>query len=229
MGALTQRLLRRGCAVAAWEIDAGLYRALTDMLGSEERFHLFHEDFLKADLARGLPHLFGNNEIYVAANLPYYITSPCIMKLLESGLAIPRITVMVQKEVAQRVCAAPGSADFGAFSAAVQFFAEPKLLMTVSASCFYPQPEVSSAVIALNLRDSLPGDATDYLATVRMLFAMRRKTVRSNLRQAAGLSPEEADALLSSAGINGDARAENLSVSDFLSLSVTIRKNSIKI
>ncbi len=225
LGALTQRLLKRGCTVAAWEIDAGLCRALTDMLGGEERFHLFHEDFLKADLKRDLLPLFGDNEIYVAANLPYYITSPCIMKLLESGLAIPRITVMVQKEVAQRVCAAPGSADYGAFSAAVQFFAEPKLLMTVSAPCFYPQPEVSSAVISLSLRDSLPGDPAYYLAAVRMLFAMRRKTVRSNLRQAAGLSAEEADTLLTEAGINGDARAENLSVSDFVSLSVVIRKN----
>jgi len=225
LGALTQRLLRRGCTVAAWEIDAGLCRALTDMLGGEERFHLYHEDFLKADLAHDLLPLFGNNEIYVAANLPYYITSPCIMKLLESGLAIPRITVMVQKEVAQRVCASAGSTDYGAFSAAVQFFAEPELLTIVSAPCFYPQPEVSSAVISLRMHDAQPGTAADYLATVRMLFAMRRKTVRSNLRQATGLSQHEAETLLASAGINGDARAECLSVSDFISLSVVIRKN----
>ena len=229
LGALTQRLLQRGCTVAAWEIDAGLCRTLDALLGSEERFTLFHEDFLKADLARELPPVFGEREIYVAANLPYYITSPCIMKLLESGLAIRRITVMVQKEMAQRVCAVPGSADYSGFSAAVQFFAEPKMLLTVSSSCFYPQPEVSSAVMTLSLRETLPGDPAEYLATVRALFAMRRKTVRSNLRQAAGLSPEEAETLLSMAGVNGDARAENLSVNDFLSLSVVIHKNSIKI
>jgi 16S rRNA (adenine1518-N6/adenine1519-N6)-dimethyltransferase len=224
LGALTQRLLHRARAVAAYEIDAGLCRALSGIFQGERRFSLFHEDFLKAGLSADLTPLFGENEIYAAANLPYYITSPCIMKLLTCGLPLRRITVMVQKEVAQRVCASPGSADYGAISAAVQFFAEPRLLFAVPPSCFYPQPEVSSAVMALTLRETPPGDAESYLAAVRMLFAMRRKTVRSNLRQGMKLSQEEADALLKDAGVNGDARAEDLSVNDFLMVS---KKNPI--
>jgi 16S rRNA (adenine1518-N6/adenine1519-N6)-dimethyltransferase len=227
LGALTQRLLRRGCTVTAYEIDAGLCRALRAMYADEPRFSLFHGDFLKADLKADLMPLFGQNEMYVAANLPYYITSPCIMKLLESGLPISRVTVMVQKEVAQRVCAMPGSPDYGSLSAAVQFFAEPRLLFTVSASCFLPQPEVSSAVMTLALRDKLSGDAKSYLATVRILFAMRRKTVRSNLRQALNLSPEEAEALLGAAGVDADARAENLGVNDFLEISKKICEKTI--
>ena len=222
LGALTQRLLKRASAVAAYEIDAGLCRALGEIFEGEQRFSLFHEDFLKADLKKDLLPLFGQNNIYVAANLPYYITSPCIMKLVSCGLPIQRITVMVQKEVAQRICAAPNSAEYGSISAAVQFFAEPKLLFIVSGPCFYPQPEVSSAVMTLAMRDTLPGDAEAYLATVRTLFAMRRKTVRSNLRQSLGLSPLEAEELLVAAGVDGDARAENLAVKDFLAISKKI-------
>jgi 16S rRNA (adenine1518-N6/adenine1519-N6)-dimethyltransferase len=228
LGALTQRLLRRASAVAAYEIDAGLCRALGGLFEGEGRFSLIHEDFLKADLKKDLLPLLGDNDLYVAANLPYYITSPCIMKLVSCGLPIRRITVMVQKEVAQRICAAPGSADYGSISAAVTYFAEPRLLFTVSATCFYPQPEVSSAVMTLSMRDTLPGDAQNYLATVRALFAMRRKTVRSNLRQSFSLSPEEAEALLASAGVDGDARAEDLSVSDFLAISKTICEKTKK-
>lgn len=222
LGALTQRLLQRASFVAAYEIDAGLCRALGEIFSGESRFSLFHEDFLKADLRKDLSPLFGDREIYVAANLPYYITSPCIMRLLTCGLAIKRITVMVQKEVAQRICAVPGSADYGSISAAVQFFAEPKMLFTVPGTCFYPQPEVSSAVMALNVRETLLGDSDAYLGTVRALFAMRRKTVRSNLRQSFHLSAEEAEAMLNAAGVNADARAENLSVNDFLSISKII-------
>lgn len=228
LGALTQRLLRRASAVAAYEIDAGLCRALEELFEDEQRFSLFHEDFLKADLKKDLLPLFGQNNIYVAANLPYYITSPCIMKLVSCGLPIKGITVMVQKEVAQRICAAPGSADYGSISAAVQFFAEPKLLFVVSASCFYPQPEVSSAVMTLVMRDTLPGDAENYLSTVRALFGMRRKTVRSNLRQSFSLSAEQAETLLNAAGVDGDARAENFGVNEFLAISKKIYEKSEK-
>ena len=229
LGALTQKLLQRASAVVAYEIDAGLCRALGEIFEGEPRFSLFHKDFLKADLQMDLPPLFGDNKIDVAANLPYCITSPCIMKLVSCGLPIRRITVMVQKEVAQRICAAPGSAEYGSISAAVQFFAEPKLLFVVSASCFYPQPEVSSAVMTLVMRDTLPGDPESYLATVRAMFAMRRKTVRSNLRQSLSLSPTEAEALLVAAGVNGDARAEELGVSDFLAISKEITAKGEKI
>lgn len=225
MGALTSRLLERTQVTAAYEIDSGLSDALRDMFADEPRFHLFHQDFLKADLVKDLSHIYENKDIYVAANLPYYITSPCIMKLVEAKLNIVSITVMVQKEVAERLCAKPGGKDYGAITAAVSYFAQPKLLFNVSAGCFYPKPDVASAVVQLNvIRDKKKSDADSYLKTVKGLFAMRRKTVKSNLRQSFGLSAELAERVLKEAEIDENARAEMLSVSQFMQLSMILKK-----
>jgi len=227
-GALTGRLLARGGEVAAYEIDAGLARALSSLYEGESRFHLFHKDFLKADIDTELAELFDNNEVYVAANLPYYITSACIMALLTAKLNIKRITVMVQKEVADRLCASPGSKDYGALTAAVSFFSVPKRLFNVSPSCFYPRPDVESTVVQMELVSKPGEDADEYLNTVRSLFAMRRKTVRSNLRQSLGISKDEAEELLDAAGVDGNARAESFTVSDFLAVSKKICEKSKK-
>jgi 16S rRNA (adenine1518-N6/adenine1519-N6)-dimethyltransferase len=137
------------------------------------------------------------------------------MKLLESGLDIKRITVMIQKEVAQRICAAPGESEYGAISAAVAYFADAKMLFTVSSGCFYPKPDVSSAVLSLDVKRSYSEEAKDYLQVVKGLFAMRRKTVRSNLRQSFELSLEQAEKVMQMADIDGKARAETLSRADF--------------
>jgi len=225
MGALTSRLLARASAVAAYEIDAGLSAALRDMYAEEPRFHLFHQDFLKADLIKDLEGLFMGEEVYVAANLPYYITSPCIMKLVESKLNIVSITVMVQKEVAERLCAKPGSRDYGAISAAVGYYADPKLLFNVSAGCFYPKPDVASAVVGLTVKKKVEIDEA-YLKTVKSLFAMRRKTVKSNLRQSFGLSSEAAADVLREAEIDENARAEMLSVKDFKRIACILKKDT---
>jgi len=225
MGALTSRLLARASAVAAYEIDAGLSAALRDMYAQEPRFHLFHQDFLKADLIKDLEGLFMGEEVYVAANLPYYITSACIMKLVESKLNIVSITVMVQKEVAERLCAKPGSRDYGAISAAVGYYAEPKLLFNVSAGCFYPKPDVASAVVGLTVKKKVEIDEA-YLKTVKSLFAMRRKTVKSNLRQSFGLSSEAAADVLREAKIDENARAEMLSVNDFMRVACILKKDT---
>ena len=215
LGALTQRLLQRAGKVAAYEIDAGLVRALGDTFAGEEDFTLFHQDFLKADIENDIGRIAKDMHIYASANLPYYITSPCIMKLLESGLDIKRITVMIQKEVAQRICAAPGESEYGAISAAVAYFADAKMLFTVSSGCFYPKPDVSSAVLSLDVKRSYSEEAKDYLQVVKGLFAMRRKTVRSNLRQSFELSLEQAEKVMQMADIDGKARAETLSRADF--------------
>lgn len=221
-GALTQRLLARSERLAAYEIDAGLSAALLEMLGEKTNFTLFHKDFLKADIEADLNKVFGQEHIYAAANLPYYITSSCIMKLLGSKLNIKMITVMVQKEVAERICAAPGSRDYGAFSAAVGFFADTKLLMRVSASCFYPRPDVESAVVQLKkkVRNGVETDA--YLKTVKILFSMRRKTVYSNLRKGLRLDNSAAARVLEAANINANARAEMLSVDDFERICIAL-------
>lgn len=222
LGALTSRLTKRAKAVAAYEIDAGLVRALGDTFSDTQNFSLFHQDFLKADLEKDIGALFGDGEIYVAANLPYYITSPCIMSLVEAKLNIKRITVMIQKEVAERICALPGSKDYGSISAAIGYFAKPKMLFTVSPMCFYPRPDVHSAVLTIEMREFDRGKAENYLKTVKGLFAKRRKTVRSNLRQSFGLSLEVAKTVMKNAGIEENARAEMMSVNDFLRLSKEI-------
>jgi len=223
LGALTVRLLQRAKHVAAYEIDAGLVRALGGILPDQDRLTLFHKDFLKADLGEELGPIFSDADVYVAANLPYYITSPCIMHLMTAKLNIKRITVMVQKEVAQRICSEPGSKDYGAISAAVQYFSRPELLFTVSPACFYPRPDVHSAVMTLHVQPHDKDKASDYLKTVRMLFAMRRKTVVSNLRQGCDMSRDEAFAVLDAANIDQNARAETLSVSDMIKLSEIIK------
>ncbi len=215
LGALTQRLLERAAKVAAYEIDAGLVRALGDTFAGRDDFTLFHQDFLKADIEKDIGEIAKGMHIYAAANLPYYITSPCIMKLLESGLDIKRITVMIQKEVAQRICAAPGDSEYGAISAAVAYFADAKMLFTVSSGCFYPKPDVSSAVLSLDVKRSYSEEAKDYLEVVKGLFAMRRKTVRSNLRQSFKLSLEQAEKVMLKADIDEKARAETLARADF--------------
>ncbi len=224
LGALTSALLKRAGKIAAYEIDAGLVAALKDLFSRSDNLTVFHKDFLKADLETELTALFGQDDIYAAANLPYYITSHCIMNLVTAKLNIKRITVMVQKEVAQRICAPTGSKQCGSITAAVNYFAEPKMLFSVSPSCFYPKPDVSSAVISLDIKKHDAGEADDYLKTVKGLFAMRRKTVKSNLRQSFGFSPEEANDVLDKAQIDANARAEMLSVNDFLEISRQIKK-----
>ena len=216
LGGLTQRLLERAGCVAAYEIDAGLAGALGDIFAERDGFSLFHQDFLKADMEKDLKDLLQGRDIFVAANLPYYITSPCIMKLLEAKLRIRRITVMIQKEVAERICSAPGGRDYGAISAAVGFFADAKMLFSVSPFCFYPRPEVYSSVLTLEIKPYDETMAAGYLETVKGLFANRRKTVRSNLRQNLSLSLEQAEDVMKKAGIDENARAEMLNVNDFI-------------
>ena len=224
-GALTSRLLRRAERVAAYEIDAGLARALTALFEGEPRFHLFHKDFLKANIDEELADIFAGREVYVAANLPYYITSPCIMALLSVKLNIKRITVMVQKEVGDRLCAAPGGKDYGVLTAAVGFYAVPRRLFNVSPACFYPRPDVDSSVAQMEIVPRAGEDFDAYMRAVKALFGMRRKTVKSNLKQALDISAEQAGELLRSTQIDENARAEMLSVNDFVNVSREIKNN----
>jgi 16S rRNA (adenine1518-N6/adenine1519-N6)-dimethyltransferase len=150
------------------------------------------------------------------------------MKLIESSLNIKRITVMIQKEVAQRICAMPGSKEYGSISAAIGYFADLKMLFSVSPSCFYPKPEVHSAVLSMQMKQHDKSKAEQYIQTVRGLFAKRRKTVRSNLRHSFELTMEQANEIIQKAEIDENARAEILNVSDFMQISeeiVNIQKN----
>jgi 16S rRNA (adenine1518-N6/adenine1519-N6)-dimethyltransferase len=223
LGALTSRLIKRAKAAAAYEIDSGLTRALGDIFMGAENITFFHEDFLKADIEKQMPPLL-KGDIYVAANLPYYITTDCIMKLLTVSLNIKRITVMVQKEFTQRLLASPGSESYGILSAAAGYLASIKTLFDVSPACFYPIPSVSSSVISLELKKIEREKAEDYIGTVKKLFAARRKTVKSNIKLSYDLSSEEAEAVLIKANIPENARAENLGVTEFQNISKILKK-----
>lgn len=226
LGALTSRLIMRAKAAAAYEIDSGMVRALDDIFKGADNITFLHEDFLKADIGEQLPPLLGG-EIYAAANLPYYITTDCIMKLLTAGLNIKRITVMVQKEFTKRLFAAPGSESYGILSAAAGYLASGETLFDVSPDCFYPKPGVSSTVIALEPKRIEKEKAGDYLNTVKKLFAARRKTVKSNIRLSYGLSNEQADIIIKEAGIRENARVENLNVTELVKIT-NLLKSSIK-
>jgi 16S rRNA (adenine1518-N6/adenine1519-N6)-dimethyltransferase len=213
LGALTQRLLKRCDMVAAYEIDSGLVRSLKDTFEGETRLKLFHEDFLKADIQSEIKQLTPG-DVYVAANLPYYITTDCVMKLICSGLGIKAITLMVQTEFAEKMLALPGSAKYGMLGAIVEFFASAEVLFDVAPSCFYPKPHVGSSVVRLEMKEVDFEYAKKYLLVLKSLYSARRKTVKSNLRHALGLTAEQAETVLKSAEIDDNARAETLSAAD---------------
>lgn len=226
-GVLTQELAARAKKVVAVELDHRLPAVLAETLDEFDNVTVLNEDVLKLDLTALLREQFSGMPVLVCANLPYYITSPVIMKLLEERLAVESITVMVQKEAAVRICASPGQRQCGAVSVAVQYYAEPTLLFDVPREAFYPAPNVDSAVIRLAVRDTPPialGTAreADFFRLVKAAFGQRRKTILNAL--SAGLSLEKAvlTESLSHAGIPANARAEQLSMEQFGALCRTI-------
>lgn len=219
LGALTQKLAERAKKVLVYEIDKGLCSALAETLEGIDNITVMQGDVLKADIEADTAGVFGGAPFYVAANLPYYITSPCIMRLLEGDLSITGMVLMMQKEVAQRLCAQPGSADYGAITAAVSFFAEPRTLFDVSRHCFYPQPDVDSTVVQLMIKAYDKAIKETYLSFVKGLFGMRRKTVYNNMTMHMKLEKEKALQLLELAKVDAGARAETLSKEDFIRLA----------
>lgn len=225
LGALTIRLAERARHVLSYEIDHGLFTALQETLAGLSNITLKNGDILKADIEKDAAEAFGGEPFAVAANLPYYITSPCIMRFLEGGLNWSRMVLMVQKEVAQRLCAPPGSEEYGAVTAAVAFFARPSVLFTVSRNCFYPRPDVDSAVVGFTREtwdEKLKGA---YLTLVKGLFHMRRKTVMNNMAKGMGCSREEALRILGEAGVAPKSRAETLGRDDFLRMAEALASN----
>lgn len=221
-GSLTQALCARAGKVVALEVDTSLAPVLAETMADFDNLELRFTDALKADLPALVQEKFAGLRPLACANLPYYITSPVLTKLLESR-CFDAITVMVQKEVAQRICARAGAPDYSAFSILCQYHAEPELLFDVPASCFVPQPKVTSAVVRL-LRRTAPPAAIDsealFFRTVRASFAMRRKTLLNGL--AAGfpqLSKARLTELLAEAGLAPNVRGETLDIPAFAALS----------
>ena len=213
IGTLTQGLAQSGADVTAIELDRHLLEVLDTTLASYDNVRIIHGDVLKLDV----PTIMNHKPFKVVANLPYYITTPIIMSLLESKLPIERLVVMVQKEVALRMVAKPGTKDYGALSVAVQYYTEPDIVLDVPPKSFLPAPAVTSSVIRCVLRDKPPVDVIDeklFFRVVKAGFAQRRKTFANTMRTT-GLSKEQIDDILVKANIDGQRRGETFSLQEF--------------
>ena len=223
MGCLTAELCRRAEKVVAVELDRALLPVLDETLAEFDNFEVVQGDVLSLDLAALCREKFGDGRAVACANLPYYITTPAITALLESG-AFEQVTVMVQKEVAQRICAAPGTAAYSAFTIYVQYHAAAEILFDVPADCFVPRPKVDSAVLRLTpLKEPAvkTQDEKLFFALVRAAFNMRRKTLVNALGPVLGSSmgKEEITELVLSVGLDARVRGERLSLQDFARLA----------
>jgi len=213
IGTLTQGLAQSGADVTAIELDRRLLEVLDTTLASYDNVRIVHGDVLKLDV----PTIMNHKPFKVVANLPYYITTPIIMSLLESKLPIERIVVMVQKEVALRMVAKPGTKDYGALSVAVQYYTEPDIVLDVPPKSFLPAPAVTSSVIRCVLRDKPPVDVIDeklFFRVVKAGFAQRRKTF-ANTMKTTGLSKDRIEELLAKANIDGQRRGETFTLQEF--------------
>ena len=213
IGTLTQGLAQSGADVTAIELDRRLLEVLDTTLASYDNVRIVHGDVLKLDV----PSIMIHKPFKVVANLPYYITTPIIMSLLESKLPIERLVVMVQKEVALRMVAKPGTKDYGALSVAVQYYTEPDIVLDVPPKSFLPAPAVTSSVIRCVLRDKPPVDVIDeklFFRVVKAGFAQRRKTF-SNTMKTTGLSKDRIEELLAKANIDGQRRGETFTLQEF--------------
>lgn len=224
MGALTQRIAQRAGKVVAVEIDKGLLPVLEYTLEEFDNVVVVHGDILKQDLNE-LHALLGGGAFWVCANLPYYITTPIIMRLLESSLPCPTLCFLLQKEVAERMAAKPGSKSYGSLSIAVQYYTKAQIVLKVPPTCFIPAPTVDSVVMRLD-RCPPPVEVADealFFALCRSAFAMRRKTLANNLAASVlGLSREKAEAAIALAGLDEKVRGEALSLDEFAKLANTI-------
>lgn len=221
IGVLTHELAKRARRVVAIELDDRLPPVLAETLAAHQNVEIVSGDVLKLDLPALLNEKFSGMKVAVCANLPYYITSPILMRLLESRLPITGITVMVQKEAAARLCAPPGTRECGAISLAVQYYAQPRTLFAVSRGSFLPAPHVDSAVIQLAIRPEPPCMVRDealLFRVIRTAFNQRRKTLLNALG-GLGLSKEALSAALQQADISSAARAEQLTLQQFAALS----------
>ncbi|XID91772.1 16S rRNA (adenine(1518)-N(6)/adenine(1519)-N(6))-dimethyltransferase RsmA [Paenibacillaceae bacterium WGS1546] len=229
IGSLTERLAQSAGKVAAIEIDRRLIPILQDVLSPYENVSVMNEDVLKADLHRLWTDSFaGLDGVSVVANLPYYVTTPIIMRLLEERLPIENIVVMVQKEVAERIAAQPGGKAYGTLSIAVQYYCEPELVCVVPGRAFMPPPNVDSAVIKLELRPEpavrVPDEAL-YFRVVHASFAQRRKTLANNLAALAGKERKgELGELLRECGVLPERRAETLTLQEFANVCEALKR-----
>ena len=223
IGVLTAELSARAKRVVAIELDERLKKILPVTLSDCENVEVMYGDVLKTDLKALIAEKFSDcSSVAVCANLPYYITSPIVMNLLESKLPIDSITVMVQKEAAERLCAKVGTRQAGAVSAAVSYFSEPKILFEVDKNSFMPPPKVDSEVIQIHILDNPPVSVKDearFFRLVKACFAQRRKTLVNTVSNTAGIDKENIKKALSQLGLSETVRGEKLTLEELAELS----------
>ena len=233
IGVLTNELCKLADKVVAIELDKRLLPVLKrllpvldETLAEYDNIKVINADVLELDLNKLIADEFPGMEVVICANLPYYITSPVIMKLLEDRLPVTAITVMVQKEAAQRICAPVGSRESGAVTVSVNYYAEPSLQFHVSAGSFMPAPKVDSAVIRLDIREDPPVEVDEktFFKVVKAAFSQRRKVISNSLSSGLKLRKDEINGILERAGVPANARAEKLSLEDFAKIANEVIK-----
>lgn len=223
IGCLTQELAMRYKKVVAVEIDKGLIPVLSKTLSDFDNITVINDDIMKVDIAALIAEHSEGMPVSVCANLPYYITTPILMHLLESGVKFSTITVMVQNEVASRLVSKPGSSDYGAITAVLAYYGSVRKLFKVSAGCFIPAPKVDSAVVRIDLYEECPYDIKDeslFRSCIKAAFEMRRKTLENALSAGlGGFSKEQIATAINKCGFDPKIRGERLSCEDFAKLS----------
>jgi len=234
IGALTEQLALHAKKVVGYEIDQRLLPILDDTLSDYSNIHIIHGDILKADVNETVQSQFEQGQaVHIVANLPYYITTPILMKLLRDKLPVSSYTVMIQKEVAERMAAKPNSKAYGSLTIAVQYYTKATVEMTVPSTVFMPRPNVDSSILKLVLRDEPPVAVEDedfFFSIVQASFALRRKTIRNNLsRYFKGKYDKEIiTELLKESEIDGARRGESLDMKEFAHLANTFYKKGIR-
>lgn len=222
IGCLTAELSERAGKVVAVELDKALKPVLVETLSGCDNVEVIFGDVLKQNIPALVREKFGSMPVSVCANLPYNVTSPVLTALLQAG-CFDSITVMIQREVARRICAKPNTADYGAFTVLVQWYAEPEILFDVPPSCFIPQPKVTSSVIRLKMREKPPAEVKDealFFRVVRAAFGMRRKTLLNALSASFGeIGKEKIAQIVENAGFAPQIRGEVLGIGDFAKIS----------
>lgn len=224
IGTLTEELALRAKKVVAVEIDKKLIPILEQSIGKYENVEIINEDILEVDLGRLIEEKFQGKSVKVVANLPYYVTTPIVARLIEENLNIESIVVMVQKEVAERMAAPPGSKTYGSLSVLIDYFTKPEIVLSVPRTVFMPQPKIASAVIKLDLKKDLEDIDSDKLfKVVRASFSKRRKTVLNALSSYGfDIDKDRVRECLEKAGIDPSERAERLSTEDFIKISKSL-------
>jgi len=227
IGVLTQQLAEKARKVIAIELDSHLIPVLNETLSANDNVRVINNDALRVDVQQIINDEFKDMKVKVVANLPYYITTPIVMSLLEKKLKISSIVVMVQKEVAERMVARPGSKDYGALSVAVQYYTNPHIITVVDPHCFIPQPKVSSVVIKLDILENpsvVVEDEEKFFKVVKAAFGQRRKTLVNALFNSGAfkMTKEEIKAVLKNIDVDENQRGESLSILQFAKLSDAI-------